>query len=97
MADEVTVQRISVTPNNCLLEEPITLEMDFTAPRELPDGTWRMRVRHRRPQITFILQPTTLTALPPSSARSLSLTLLGHAKSSVRGPALRRWSLYLGR
>lgn len=45
MPDEVTVERISVSPNNCLLDEPITLKMDFTAPRELPNGLWRMRVR----------------------------------------------------
>lgn len=43
MADEVTVQRIGVSPNNCALEEPITLEMDFTVPRDLDHALWRLR------------------------------------------------------
>ncbi|EOD17904.1 hypothetical protein EMIHUDRAFT_450034 [Emiliania huxleyi CCMP1516] len=38
-----SISALSAGPNNCALEEAITLEMDFTTPRELPAGSWRVR------------------------------------------------------
>jgi hypothetical protein len=69
MSDEVTVERISISPNNCLLDEPITLEMDFTAPRELLKGTWRMRVRASQRCLFGTLAPAShfLVLLTPPS------------------------------
>ena len=66
MADEVTVQRIGVSPNNCALEEPITLEMDFTVPRDLDHALWRLRVcGHIPPSVPAALfSVLTATLLP---------------------------------
>ncbi|KAL1515514.1 hypothetical protein AB1Y20_002136 [Prymnesium parvum] len=43
MADEpevVSVQSLSISPNNCPLEEPLDLAMDFTITRPLPAARW---------------------------------------------------------
>jgi len=50
MADEegeaqevVSVQGLSISPNNCPMEEPLDLAMDFTITRDLPAARWEIK------------------------------------------------------
>lgn len=41
--DAVTVELISIEPNNCPLVEELKLEMHFTSQKALPDAYWQVR------------------------------------------------------
>lgn len=41
--DAVSVQAISIEPNNCALEEKLGLGIKFTLAQPLPSATWQIR------------------------------------------------------
>ena len=41
----VSVQGLSISPNNCPLDEPLDLVMDFSITRDLPAARWEVKVR----------------------------------------------------
>jgi len=44
--DVVSLQRLSVQPNSCPIDDPLDLEMDYTITKPLPDAHWQIKVEH---------------------------------------------------
>ena len=42
-AEVISLQHVHIEPNNCPIEEPITLEMDFTTAVDLRDARWEVK------------------------------------------------------
>ena len=40
----VSLQRLSVQPNSCPIDDPLDLEMDFTIAKPLSDARWHIKV-----------------------------------------------------
>ena len=45
MADDVvSLESLTLSPNNCALEEPLDLVMNFSITRDLPAARWEIKV-----------------------------------------------------
>eukprot|EP00966_Prymnesium_polylepis_P222042 5137661-Prymnesium_polylepis.1 len=81
----VSLDFISIEPNNCAIDEPLNLAMDFTLTRDVLDARWEIKVRCGEEMPDASAQ----SVVRPSGAVARVHTV-GHGRAAQRPDTLAR-------
>lgn len=97
MAEEaLSVQALSIEPNNCPLEEPLSLAIDFSTTRELPSARWEVRfVADQANKRKIVLLGETATTDYAVGSHSMALSVEALAVSGIKRHVLANVGLLL--